>query len=67
MDTNVNLNNYQFSLLQKQLKNHRLLAKEEFEKKKQIDMFDGPLAFCKGTYYEYDSKGRIVSVFEKDQ
>lgn len=47
--------------------NHRLLAKEEFEKKKQIDMFDGPLAFCKGTYYEYDSKGRIVSVFEKDQ
>ncbi len=47
--------------------NHRLLAKEKFEKKKQIDMFDGPLTFCKGTYYEYDTIGRLVSVFEKDQ
>ncbi len=46
---------------------HRLLAKEEYEKNKQIDMFVGPLTFLKGTYYEYDSKGRLVSIFEKDQ
>lgn len=46
---------------------HRLLAKEEYEKNKQIDMFVGPLTFLKGTYYEYDSRGRLVSIFEKDQ
>lgn len=46
---------------------HRLLAKEEYEKNRQIDMFNGPLTFLKGTYYEYDSNGRLVSVFEKDQ
>lgn len=46
---------------------HRLLAKEEYEKNKQIDMFAGPLTFLKGTYYEYDSKGRLVSIFVKDQ
>lgn len=46
---------------------HRLLAKEEYEKNKQIDMFAGPLTFLKGTYYKYDSNCRLVSVFEKDQ
>lgn len=46
---------------------HRLLAKEEYEKNRQIDMFVGPLTFLKGTYYEYDSKGRLIIIFEKDQ
>lgn len=46
---------------------HRLLAKEEYEKNRQISLFDGPLTFYKGTYYEYDRQGRLVSVFEKDQ
>ena len=46
---------------------HRLLAKEEYEKNRQTSLFDGPLTFYKGTYYEYDRQGRLVSVFEKDQ
>ena len=46
---------------------HRLLAKEEYEKNMQLGLFEGSLTFYKGTYYEYDRQGRLVSVFDKDQ
>ena len=46
---------------------HFLLAKEEREKLKQIDLFEGGSVFSKGEYYKYDSQSRLVLIEENDK